>query len=318
MSRRAELVQIIEELAGTLPRTPGGLLATLTNGILTRWDTTLTPVERHPTPLPDTARLLDATADAIAAASPDHLWIHTTANADPIRVPVPADSAAFLTPDRLLVTAPSPWRPGRGFAESHRILLLDHTGNILADTSIAVDDATPHLLRHPSEPAVVCDFAMGQDGNTLTVIRGDGDELTVREIFHAEEFVDLAFDPTGTRLLLGPYPTDPSRVVVAGWPDLEIRDELTAESIGLTQGFDLTGGHLDDDHILLLATEQGPVLSDSTLTDAALLDLADVRTWAGPDGFVESVAPLSTDLFAAVLWENGHRTTTVWQIDHPR
>ncbi|MFB8003900.1 hypothetical protein [Nocardia sp. NPDC056000] len=318
MSPHAELVQIIDELDGTLPCTPStpGPAATLARGVLIRWDATLSPLQQRPTSLPDTARLLDIAAgsDTFAAACPDGLWIRSGAGADPVRFPVPADSAVFLTPDRLLVTAPDPPRAGRQFSESHRVLLMDLAGRIVAETHVEVDDARPHLLCHPVEPAVVCDFAMGQDGNALTVIRADGDELTVREIFPSEELLTLAFDSTGTRLLLGPYPTDPSRVVVVSWPDLEILATLDADSRGLTRGFDTSGGYLSDDRVLLLGTEQAPVLADGMLTDAAILHMVDLETWAGPDGFIESVMPMSPDLFAAVLWDTGKRTTTLWRI----
>ncbi|MFB7719442.1 hypothetical protein [Nocardia sp. NPDC056100] len=318
MSPRAELVQIIDELDGTLPRTPStpGPAATLARGVLTLWDATLSPLRHRPTSLPGTARLLDIAAgsDTFAATCPDGLWIQSGAGADPVRAPVPADSAVFLAPDRLLVTAPGAPRTGRQFSESHRVMLMDLAGRILAEAHVDVDDATPHLLRHPVQPAVVCDFAMGQDGNALTVIRADGDALVVREIFRTEELLPLAFDSTGARLLLGPYPTDPSRVMVASWPDLEILATLDAESLGLATGFDTSGGYLCDDRALLLGTEQAPVLTDGMLTDAAILDMVDLEVWAGPEGFVETVMPVSPDLFAAVLWESRKRTTTLWRI----
>lgn len=312
---RAELVQIIEELDGRLPprRSTSEPTATLANGVLTRWDATFTPIERRPTALPDTARLLHASAGSVAAASPDCLWIQV--GAELIKVSVPADSAAFLAPDRLLVTAPSAWREGRQFSESHRVLLMNLTGEILAETRIEVDDASPHLLPHPTEPAAVCDFAMGQDGNALTVIRADGDNLEAREIFRNEDFVSLAFDSTGERLLLGPYPSDPSRAVAASWPNLEILAHLDAESIALPMGFDLYGGYLSNDRVLLLGTEEAPVLATGMLTDATILEMTDLEAWAGPTGFVESLAPISADSFAAVLWERGKRTTTLWRID---
>ncbi|WP_067699332.1 hypothetical protein [Nocardia jejuensis] len=316
MTKRAELVQIIEELDGRLPVTHSTPAATLTARVLTLWDKTLSPIERRQTSLPDEARLLDVTEqlDVVAAAFSDCLWIETTSKAEPIQVPVPADSAAFIAPDRLLITAPSAWRPGRQFSESHRVLLLNLAGEILAETLVEVDDATPHLLRHPTDPTVVCDFAMGQDGNTLAVIQAADDELVLREIFRTEEFVNLAFDPTGKRLLLGPYPTDPSRAVVASWPNLDILASLDAESLGLAIGFDIHGGYLNDDRVLLLGTEQAPVLATGSLTDATIIDMKDLEAWAGADGFVESIAPLSDDLFAAVLWEHGQRTTTLWRI----
>lgn len=289
---------------------------TLDVGVLTLWGATLTPIERRPTSLPGAARLLDVDAgsNVIAAATPDCLWIQAFAGAEPSRVPVPADSAAFIAPDRLLVTAPSAPRTGRRFTESHRVLLTDLAGEILAETLVEVDDAAPRLLRHPAEPAVVGDFTMGQNGNVLTVIRADGDELVVREIFRGDDYFSLAFDSTGDRLLLGAYPTDPSHVVATNWPNLEILAALDAESVGLTMGFDTYGGYLRDDRVLLLGTEQAPVLTSGALTDAQIFDLVDLETWAGPEGFVESVAPLSSDLFAAVLWETGKRTTTLWRI----
>jgi hypothetical protein len=78
------------------------------------------------------------------------------------------------------------------------------------------------------------------DGNVPTVIRADGDALTVREVFPAEEFVNRRFSPDGTRVLLPPYPSDPG-CVVATWPELDIaaRLEVAADLPEVQIGIDV-------------------------------------------------------------------------------
>ncbi|KRC62469.1 hypothetical protein ASE14_01115 [Agromyces sp. Root81] len=318
MSYRAELVGIVNELRGRLPHVPGlaGRLASLDDGDLLVWNGAAGIERTVTTSLPSSAELLAATPDltSLAASFDEELWIVSgDVTAPAVRIAIPVDGAVFLPSGRLIVTAPSAQREGKSFSESHRVLLLEPTGAVIDEAVVEADDAAPYLLRHPVDAAVVCDFLMGQDGNVLTVVRDVDGRLEVEEIFRAEDYVTLSFSPLGDRVLFSPYPSDPERAVVATWPGLAIDASLDAAAIDLEMGFDVSGGHLSDDRILLLATEQGPVLADRDLTNPGLIEMVDLEDYVG-DGFVETVAPFGADAFVAVLWDAGKRTTTVWRL----
>ncbi|RZU65126.1 hypothetical protein EV379_1448 [Microterricola gilva] len=321
MSYRAELLGIVDELKGRLPRVCGltGRLASLNDGMLKTWNDAAEIEYSLPTTLPPAAELLavasDPTADPeLAARVGQELWIVSgDLTAPAVRVAIPADGAAFLPSGRLIVTAPSEPREGADFSESHRVILLESTGEVVDEAVVVALDPEPHLLRHPVDAAIVCDFVMGQDGSLLTVIRDVDGRLDVEEVLRAEDLVTLSFSPLGDQVLFGPYPSDPERAVVATWPGLAIDSTLDAESLELETGFDITGGHLADGRILLLAAETGPVVADRDLAEAALVEMVDLDDYVG-DGFVESIAPLGAETFAAVLWEAGQRTTTVWRL----
>lgn len=323
MSYRAEMLGIVDELDGRLPRVSGltGRLASLDDGILKVWNDAAELEHSLPTTLPASAELLgvasDPTADgelaALAASVDQELWIVSgDLAARAVRVAIPVNGAAFLPSGRVFVTAPSAPREGENTSETHRVILLERTGEVLDEATVDALDATPYLLPHPADAVVVCDFVMGQDGSLLTVIRDAGGRLEVEEVLRAEELVTLSFSPLGDRVVFAPYPSDPERAAVAAWPALTIDATLDAESIDLEMGFDITGGHLSDDRILLLAAETGPVVADRDLADARLVEMVDLDDYVG-DGFVERIAPLGAESFAAVLWDAGQRTTTVWR-----
>lgn len=319
---QAKLVRTVPELEGTLPlsRTARGPHLSLKDGTLTAWDQDLQPLRRSPTGLPPEAKLLDARPDlsALAAAIDGGLCIVAdTLRPDPAVIAVAADSATFITPNRLVVTAPGAPAGGRSFSEFHRVLLMDLEGLVLDERRVEADAAWAHALVHPTEPAVLCDFIMGQDGNVLTVIRAEGDALTVREVFPAEALVNRGFSPDGTRVLLPPYPSDPGRAVVATWPQLDIaaRLEVVEDLPEVQMGIDVWGGFLDDHHVLLLATEQGPIVAAADLREAALVPLVGFDAVSDSEGFIELAAPLAPDRFAAVVWNHGTRQTTVWRLE---
>ncbi|WP_434426934.1 hypothetical protein [Nannocystis pusilla] len=322
MPMQAKWVRTVPELEGALPltRSSQGPRLTLKDGTLIAWDEDLRPLRRLPTGLPSGAKLLDGRADlsALVAAVDGGLWIVAdTFRPNAVVVAVAADSATFITPDRLVVTAPGAPAEGRSFSEFHRVLLVDLEGIVLDERRVEVDAAWAHALVHPTDPAVLCDFIMGQDGSVLTVIRADGDALTVREVFPAEAFVNRGFSPDGTRVLLPPYPSDPNRAVVATWPALDIAARLeVAEDLPEVQmGIDVWGGFLDDEHVLLLATEQGPIVATADLREAALVPWMGCDAVSEDEGFIEIAAPLASDRFAAVVWRNGTRQTTVWRLE---
>ncbi|MFC9559929.1 hypothetical protein [Agromyces sp. NPDC056965] len=249
------------------------------------------------------------------AANVEHeLWIVSGDLGVPVaRVAIAADGAVFLPSGRLIATAPSSPREGRSSSDSHRVLLLEPTGTVIDEVVVDAEDAATYLHGHPTESVVLCDFVMGQDGNLQTAIRDAGGRLQVEEIFRDEDLVTLSFGPLGDRVLFSPYPSDPERAVVATWPVPTIDASLDAAILDLEMGFDVSGGHLSDGRILLLAAEMGPVLADGDLANAGLVEMIDLEDYAG-DGFVEGIAPLGADSFAAVLWDAGQRTTTVWRL----
>ncbi|MCY1059033.1 hypothetical protein [Nannocystis sp. SCPEA4] len=322
MPMRAKLVRTVPELEGKLPltRTPRGPRLTLKDGTLTTWDQDLQPLHRLPTSLPAAAKLLDARADLsalVAAVDRGLCIVADTRRPNAAVIAVAADSATFITPNRLVVTVPGAPAEGRSFSEFHRVLLMDLEGVVLDEQRIEADEASPYALVHPTDPAVLCDFIMGQDGNVLVVIRADGDALSVREVFPAEAFVNRGFSPGGTRVLLPPYPMDPGSAVVATWPEFAIAARLdVAEDLPEVQlGIDVWGGFLDDDHVLLLATEQAPIVATADLREAALVQLVDFAAVGGDEGFIEIAAPLAPDRFAGVVWNSGTRQTTVWRLE---
>ncbi|WAS90650.1 hypothetical protein [Nannocystis punicea] len=322
MRMQATLLRTVPELEGQLPRirTPRGPCLTLKDGTLTVWDQDLRPLRHVPTRLPSGARLLDARADlsALVAAVDGGLRIVAdTAHPNAAAIAVAADSATFITPNRLVVTSPGAPAEGRSFSEFHRVLLMDLEGVVLDEHQVEVDAASAHALAHPTDPAVLCDFVMGQDGNVLTVIRAEDDALTLREVLPAEEFVNRGFSPDGTRVLLPPYPMDPRCAVIATWPELVpvARLDVQAELPEVEIGIDLWGGFLDDESVLLLATEQGPIVATADLRDAALVPMVGLAEVNDGEGFMEMVAPLSSDRFAGVVWKNGTRQTTVWRLE---
>lgn len=322
MPMQAQWVRTVPELDGKLPltRTSRGPRLTLEDGTLTAWDEDLRPLRQLPTGLPSAAKLLDARADlgALVAAIDGGLCIVAdTFHPHAVVVAVAADSATFIAPDRLVVTAPGAPVEGRSFSEFHRVLLMDLEGVVLDERRVDADAAWAHALVHPTDPAVLCDFIMGQDGNVLVVIRAEGDTLTVREVFPAEAFVNRGFSPDGTRVLLPPYPSDPNCAAVATWPELDLaaRLEVAADLPEVQIGIDVWGGFLDDEHVLLLATEQGPIVATADLREAALIPLVGLDAVSDGEGFVEIATPLAPDRFAAVVWHHGTRQTTVWRLE---
>ncbi|MCY0994218.1 hypothetical protein OV203_44220 [Nannocystis sp. ILAH1] len=322
MPMRAKWVRTVPELDGKLPltRTSRGPRLTLKDGTLTAWDQDLRPLRQLSIGLPSAAKLLDARADlsALVAAVDGGLCIVAdTVHPSAVVVAVAADSATFIAPDRLVVTAPGAHAEGRSFSEFHRVLLMDLEGVVLDEQRVEADAAWAHALVHPTDAAVLCDFIMGQDGSVLAVIRADGDALTVREVFPAEAFVNRGFSPDGTRVLLPPYPSDPNCAVVATWPELDIAARLeVAEDLPEVQmGIDVWGGFLDDEHVLLLATEQGPMVATADLREAEVVPLVGFDAVSDGEGFIEIAAPLAPDRFAAVVWRDGTRQTTVWRLE---
>jgi len=126
----------------------------------------------------------------------------------------------------------------------------------------------------------------------------DSGAMVCRELLPGDECTTYGFSPDGQRLLVGPYPSDPSVVRVLSWPGGEILHELDDVTAGAEQGFDLTGGYLGATRTVMLASEIGIVIAGTDLTDVELVDL---REELGDDAFLEAIAPLDDEHNAAVL-----------------
>lgn len=88
--------------------------------------------------------------------------------------------------------------------------------------------------------------------------------------------------------------------------------EFDGESADL--GFDFSGGWLNDESALLLATELGPVVATNELASATPVKFLNSEADIG-SGIVDSIQPLTSKLFAAVIWRaKVPRLTTVWRI----
>ncbi|PCC71880.1 hypothetical protein SAMN02745121_03232 [Nannocystis exedens] len=80
-------------------------------------------------------------------------------------------------------------------------------------------------------------------------------------------------------------------------------------------GIDVWGGFLDDEHVLLLATEQGPIVATADFREPALVPWVGFDSVSDGEGFIELAAPLAPDRFAGVVWNHGTRQTTVWRLE---
>ena len=130
----------------------------------------------------------------------------------------------------------------------------------------------------------------------------------------AEDPVIGGFSPDGSRFLVLPYPSDPETAAIASWPSGDIHARLDASDLDLPQGFDLTGGWLGADHVLLLAAEAGPVLAAADLSEAALIELTGWEEMAGDDGWISHAFPVGDDTFVIATVEGREARATLWRI----
>lgn len=258
-------------------------------------------------------RLLDVSDDCcqLLASSAGRLALLSRAGAALHWADIPAQAARFLAADRILAAAPTP-PSARPFSTSHDLFLLDAELNVLDRQTVDADEATAYITKHPTEPAAVVDLPMGQDGNILLQATVEGRRLGIEEVLRNQDVVMVSFNNVGKQLLLTPYPSDMEQVMICAWPSLELVSTLQATDLDLEIGFDLSGGYLGDGRVLTLAAEEGPVLSAADLSNPRRVELVDLAQLFD-DGYVETIAPLDDDLFAAVIWDKT-RTTTVWRI----
>lgn len=311
----ASLIEVLDHLDGRLPDLTSavGPQLTLSGGAIRLLNRELGPEVEWPLPWGDPSKLLASQGTELFVVRTEQRLALLNGSRVTAQAQLRADAACFVAPDRLLIAAAEPPDPGRSFSERQRVALLDGTLQVLDELSIEADEAHPFLIPHPAGEAALAEFPMGQDGTLIFAVHTAEDRLRLTEVLPQLDCVPLGFDRIGERLLVAPYPSDPDEAMVLSWPGLAILSTITSGGLGLEIGFDLSGGFLADGRALLLATEQGPILAAADLAEPTLLELAGVET-IGPTAFIETIAPLGPDRFAAVLWADGKRMTSLWQL----
>jgi hypothetical protein len=196
----------------------------IADGSVLRLDHLLGPVASRPTALDPGTRLLTARDDlsVVVGSNEDDLIVATGTASDEVvhRLALgPADSATFVTPHHLVVTAPvTEPVPRDGEVDEmrgqHRIVLVDVArGTVLDQTLMAgVNDAVVVATPHPGDGSVVLDAGEGQDGSHVAVVRVESERLVVEPWI--ENVVVAGFDPGGQRLLLTPHPSFEGRATI--------------------------------------------------------------------------------------------------------
>jgi hypothetical protein len=220
-----------------------------------------------------------------------------------VSVDVSVDAAVFVG-DLLVVTVPE--------SDRHRTLLLDpRTGRVLDEAFVDADDAVAFLTPHPTEPVVMVELAMGQDGSQLFRVDVDGTSLRIAEVLQGEEPVFAGFHPHGDRMLIAPHPNDPECLRVFSWPSLDEVARLTAGEIDAEQGFGLAACWVDDDRIAAYATADALIIVDAELQKPQRVELPiDLRE----EGEVESLIPLTSGRIAAGIWTAAGRLTLTLEV----
>lgn len=213
---------------------------------------------------------------------------------------IDCDGAAFIG-EHLLATAPAD--------EGHRILLIDPgTGATLDEIGVDADDAGAFIMVHPHGAAALIEFAMGQDGAIALRIDVEDAKLGSNEILRGQDPVIGGFKPSGDRLLVVPYPSDPDSLRVLSWPALDELGSLTADHLGSEIGIGLPACWIDDDRVAAYAIEDSLVLADGRLRDPERIALP---IDFGDDADLESLTRLRPGRVAAGVWTRGGRRTLV-------
>jgi hypothetical protein len=210
------------------------------------------------------------------------------------------DAAAFVD-GFVIATAPA--------EDSHRVLLIaPDTGEILDEFIVDAWDATAFITPHPSEPVVTIEVPMGQDGCVVQRVQIDGGSLQAEEILRGEDPVIAGFDPSGSRLLVTPYPDDPESARVLSWPSLDEIGRLSAADLGTDLGIGIAACWIDEARIALYAMEDALVLADGHLGNPERLSFP---VEFGDNGDLESLTLLEPGRIAAGVWIAGDRSTSV-------
>jgi hypothetical protein len=279
---------------------------------------TLAATASRPAALSPQAKLLAATSGLRQIIAVDDGQLAIIADTT-LRLPVPAaDSATFLQSGQLLVTAPNidhQTRHGRTFAQrtTHRVLLINpRSGAILDETILdGVFDAGVFAIANPADGSVLLDAAEGQDGSKVFAVRDARSQIRIEHLL--ENVVTSGFSPDGDRLLLLPHPSFDGPAIVASWPSMDPVGTASPQAAGINDdAFDLYGCFLDTGRVLLKTVEDRLLLARgdlAPLTHISLTALTPTKNYS-----IGLTLGLGPNLFAAELWTDGQKTTTVWEL----
>lgn len=300
-----DVIDVLDPMSGLVfAGEAGGRLtfALWRDGAVRLLDNRLAENSQRELPLEDDVCLLAASSlDLLVLAAAGGLVI---AGQEVVTVPgIPADAAALLG-GQLVVAVPD--------GESHRLLVLDSaTGAILDDQAIDAADARAFLHPHPAEDTAILELAMGQDGVLAFRVDVAGSRLQLTAILAGEDPVIAGFSPSGARLLVTPYPSDPETARILSWPDLKEISRLDASDVDAAYGFGLAGCWINDDRAVVYATEDALIVTDENFDSservALLIDFCD-------EGEIESLTHLGSGNVAVGVWTPAGRLTLVLRL----
>ncbi|WP_217451271.1 hypothetical protein [Prescottella equi] len=152
---------------------------------------------------------------------------------------------------------------------------------------------------------------MGQDDVLAYRVDVDGMRVHLAEILAGEDPVIAGFSPSGTGLLVTPYPSDPETVRILAWPSLKETAQLDASDVGAAYGFGLAGCWLDDELVAVYATEDSLIVTDSHFDSVERVALPiDFRE----EGEIESLTRLTSGDVAVGAWTPAGRLTLIARI----
>lgn len=254
------------------------------------------------------ARQLE-TSKVLAARGLDQLVVADDSGlrlvgADTVVIPeLHCDAAAFLG-DLVLATAPAD--------AGHRILLIEaSTGHLLDEATVEAEDAVAYITTHPSEPTALIEFPMGQDGCIATRVDVIDGSLRVVRVLDEQESLFAGFNPTGTSLLVIPYPNDREIAQVLAWPSLAETGRLSATDLGAEMGIGLAACWIDEERIALYAYEDALVITDKNLANPQRVPFP---VNFGETGELEALTRLEPGRVAAKVWTPAGRSMLIFEI----
>ncbi|CDO29133.1 hypothetical protein BN979_01927 [Mycolicibacterium vulneris] len=296
------VIDILDPMSGLVSAVDAGgrrAFVLWRDGAVRLLDDKLAEIAQRELPLEDDVCVLAASGlDLVVLACAGGLVI---AGEEVVTVPgMPADAAALLG-GRPVVAVPD--------GERHRLRVLDSaTGAILDDQAIDAEDARAFLHPHPVQDTAILELAMGQDGVLAYRVDVEGSRLHLTEILAGDDPVIGGFSPSGTKLLVTPYPSDPETVRVLSWPDLNEISRLDASDVGAEYGFGLAGCWINDGRVAVYATEDALIVADENFDSSERLVLP---IDFGDEGEIEKLTHLSSGNVAIGAWTPSGRLTLV-------
>ncbi|MEN3221671.1 hypothetical protein PUR22_12570 [Mycolicibacterium porcinum] len=296
------VIDILDPMSGLVSAVDAGgrrAFVLWRDGAVRLLDDKLAEIAQRELPLEDDVCVLAASGlDLVVLACAGGLVI---AGEEVVTVPgMPADAAALLG-GRPVVAVPDD--------ERHRLRVLDSaTGAILDDQAIDAEDARAFLHPHPVQDTAILELAMGQDGVLAYRVDVEGSRLHLTEILAGDDPVIGGFSPSGTKLLVTPYPSDPETVRVLSWPDLNEISRLDASDVGAEYGFGLAGCWINDGRVAVYATEDALIVADENFDSSERLVLP---IDFGDEGEIEKLTHLGSGNVAIGAWTPSGRLTLV-------